>query len=417
MSHLGALLFALTIAGYPLVSSLPFLLGVDSRVTSVPYRAAILVISLLIIIYQMKFRSNSRSSTIFYLLWIFWVLYLIRLLSDTLISPIPLPISSEEYLLFAIGVTFIPMVAFYYITNKANLSLALNLSIILLTLAATLCLMQVVKEFLAGNFYYFYVGRLETGTLNAISLGHVGASLGILSLFALLREKSNYYRYIYCGLFFCGVFTLAVAASKGPILSFLFVVMVIIIINSIRKINLSFIFLIIFITAIVCFIVFFVQDKLGLGVISRFSSILEKTDGPVDLRSILIRDAWSQFLDNPIFGSALVELNSVYYPHNLIIESFMATGIFGGIVFSLLMIFTFFIAFKTILLNYEIGWVPLIFLQYWVGVQASGSLSESDILWCYMCAVIVLNTISKSSLRSNRHQKTSKLLDTKLEIS
>jgi O-antigen ligase len=396
MQNLGAILFALTVAGYPLVSSLPFLLDLDSRVTSIPYRAVVLALSLIIIACQLKTGISSRSSSIFYLFWVFWLIYFVRLLFDTIIIPITLYKSSGEYLLFAIGVTFIPMVAFYFVTKITNLKLALHLTIIILTMAAILCLMQIRNEYLAGNNYYFLTKRFATETLNPVSLGHVGGSLGILSLFTLLREKSIVYKLLYCGLFIFGVFILVITASKGPILAFLFVVAVMFIINFKKRITLSDIILGVFIIAAVCFVTFFVQDKLGFGVISRF--LPENEDRSVSSRLVMMGDAWSQFLDNPVLGSAMLELNSGSYPHNIIIESFMATGLYGGVVFAALMVTTFFVAFKILLINYKIGWIPLIYLQYLLGAQISGFIPESETMWCYMCAVIVLYSISKANI-------------------
>ena len=39
-------MYALTIVGFPLVSTLPVLLGLDSQLATVPYRAAIVVLAL-----------------------------------------------------------------------------------------------------------------------------------------------------------------------------------------------------------------------------------------------------------------------------------------------------------------------------------------------------------------------------------
>jgi O-antigen ligase len=128
--------------------------------------------------------------------------------------------------------------------------------------------------------------------------------------------------------------------------------------------------------------------------------LLAATGETFGIRIELMQNAWSQFLDAPAFGSALVELKSGFYPHNVIIESFMATGLPGGMAFTVLVVATSLAALRISWSNSPIAWVGLIYLQYLSGAQVSGALSTSDTMWCYMCAVIVLYSWRYSAGRS-----------------
>jgi hypothetical protein len=90
-----ALLYALAIAGYPLVSALPPLLHLDSRMVSVPYRAAFLGLALVVIGYNIV-RRSVYTGVLWAPLGIFWLLYIARIASDTVFSPVPLHYKTYE---------------------------------------------------------------------------------------------------------------------------------------------------------------------------------------------------------------------------------------------------------------------------------------------------------------------------------
>jgi O-antigen ligase len=50
-------------------------------------------------------------------------------------------------------------------------------------------------------------------------------------------------------------------------------------------------------------------------------------------RDLSIVAAWQDFLRNPIIGSSFVGTLDGYYPHNIVVEALMATGIVGGVWF------------------------------------------------------------------------------------
>ena len=80
-----ALLYAMVIAGYPLVSVFPVLFKVDSRYFSIPFRALVLALGLWAIVrVGIRYRRFCRSKA-WIPLSVFWILYLIRLLVDTVI--------------------------------------------------------------------------------------------------------------------------------------------------------------------------------------------------------------------------------------------------------------------------------------------------------------------------------------------
>jgi O-antigen ligase len=74
------------------------------------------------------------------------------------------------------------------------------------------------------------------------------------------------------------------------------------------------------------------QDMLLL-VITRFTDIADDTSSVE--RWDMLSGGFIQFLKEPLLGSFLEERISREYPHNLVVESFMATGLVGGTLFVL----------------------------------------------------------------------------------
>jgi O-antigen ligase len=110
-------------------------------------------------------------------------------------------------------------------------------------------------------------------------------------------------------------------------------------------------------------------------------------------RTTLVLSAIQQFADEPFLGSSLVEKNSGEYPHNLIVESFMATGVVGGIMFVAVLVIGLNSAVRILRFQPTAIWVALIFIQNVIGAQFSGSLWGSYQFWCFALAMLALGRI------------------------
>jgi len=391
-----ALLYGLTIAGYPLISSLPIILQTEeTRVVSIPYRAFILVLSI-IIIFSYITGEKRRYKGIFLLpLFVFWLFYILRLLSDTLLFPIYLGGEVSTYYLFIFGVCLIPMLAFLVKVDDHTLKRMFNTTVLIITIACISTLYLSWIGAIAGENESFEIGRMYSETLNPIALGHIGASLTILcGLYLLLNrtQLSLSSTNLFFGLFLIlGLFTVGVAASRGPALALIICLMILIFSELQLKNNLK---ILIFSTLLFTMIYSgaqYIEGELGFKLITRTQEAVE-IDETTSSRLQFFADAWNQFLDNPLLGSALEELNTHFYPHNVIIESFMATGIIGGIIFCLLIIISMMAAFQLIRTHsITYSWIGLFYIQYLIGALFSGSLWGSNIMWCLMAAVITLS--------------------------
>jgi O-antigen ligase len=102
----------------------------------------------------------------------------------------------------------------------------------------------------------------------------------------------------------------------------------------------------------------------------------------------MIRDAWREYLDHPWFGSSIVERNALIYPHNAIVEAFMATGTFGGSAFALLVLAAIYRAVRLIRRDPGTAWIPICFFQQLIGAMFSGGLYGNVPLWGMMAIML-----------------------------
>ena len=193
------------------------------------------------------------------------------------------------------------------------------------------------------------------------------------------------------GTFVLGVLVVGVAASRGPMAAFA----VILVATSWWAIRTGRRARVVvgwtLVTASVVFGGRVIQNQLGFNPIGRLQSAFTLLDDrAISFRATYARDAWQQFIDHPVLGSSLDERVSGYYPHNVIIESFMATGILGGMAFVMLVVLSLVATALTIHRGHAGSWVGLLYLQYLVGAQFSGALYLSNTMWAFMAAVVTM---------------------------
>jgi hypothetical protein len=178
---------------------------------------------------------------------------------------------------------------------------------------------------------------------NSISFGHFGVS-GVL--LAMHFYKTGKIFAIYT--FFLSLFFMLQAGSRGPLLTFILLILFIFIASK-RNVK-SLMYLLGFIGILVV--------ALGTYLASVFSQLapvlynrvfFQTFDGEEDGREPLLMEALNTFLQNPILGGKFaINLNGLtLYSHNLITDALMALGIFGGLSIIYLLIKTVKIAFQS----------------------------------------------------------------------
>lgn len=391
------LLVALTIAGYPLASTLPLLLGVESRVVSIPFRALVLGLAVMLIGKGML-RERVQWNWPLAAFTVFWLVYVWRLATDTLFEPKLLRLQGWEYWLYAMGVCYLPSLAAQFRREPGGASEVAFPLAVRVALAACIAVLWIgIHTVLSGDITSLLKGRLTSETLNPISLGHLGASLLLLCAFGLYQDHLTRGRsLLYSFGAAVGILTALLSASRGPLVA-MAACGVLLFLSYTKREAIArslplFILLLVFAGAGA----WYAETALGFNVISRFAVLGEHSyDESSAERVQLVSNAWAQFLDAPLLGSRIEEAVSSYYPHNIVIEAFLATGIIGGVALIVFMAGALIGLVRLLLVRHPLSWCGLLFLQYAIAAQFSFALYLSGAFWLLGC--IVLTSASTGS--------------------
>lgn len=387
-SRAYALLIALTVAGYALVSGLPLVAGLPNRLVSVPYRGLLVLFSLALLVGVSVQRQRVHRGLVWIPFLVFWCLYALRLLLDIVLVPAPLRMNGLEYVAFA-TMCLLPALALLVRYDEVTLERAYRAT---LAVAATACIVALylnAAAILAGDLTSLANMRLSSETLNAIALGNLGVSVSILSIFGLVHGSRGLRTAGLTLLLVAGLAAAGLSASRGPALAFALALPALIILGwrfgSRRR---SLVLGIAVVTLAVAGSVY-IEQRLGFGIVSRMQAFLSFSgDDSSQERLTLYQRAWSQFLDSPLLGNSLDETTSTYHPHNPVVEAFMATGFLGGTAFCVWILAALAAALRLFAAAPRHAWLSLLFGQYLLNALISGSLYWSADMWGLGAAVL-----------------------------
>lgn len=384
----------LLIVGFLFIGTVPKILGLSENSLAVQYRIVVLGLSLFFIssaIFTKRiYKINLKPALLFF---VFWVFYSIRVINDLYINPIGLfpETSPSEYLQFAFGVTLIPSISLLLIVQTYKIDITWILKWLYIVLLLTL---SIALNFRAGS----EISGRSSGELNIgiILFGHYGATLAILSVYRLAREKTNLTsKVFYIFGFIIGFVGIFVSASKGPFVA-LILVLVLFFILWYGSVKSAFIiaFFAILLSLYYIEIVSFLNQYFNSNFLDRLLYTVEV--GEDEARGSLLSVAFNEFVENPFFGNAmLIQKDGITgsYPHNIIVEAFMATGFFGGMVFVFFVIKCIKTTINIIPNHSAITWIALLFMQYFIFGMFSKNLYANDLFW--MFSLLLIATVYK----------------------
>lgn len=397
----AAAVLILVVVGYPFMAPFSLWFDISNRAVSVPFRGVVAVLSLALILWRTVITRNWTINYFWSLWWLFWGLYVLRIFFDARFYPEVLRLSPGEYLLYAVGVTLVPATALSFGISPRRLRPLLRWFFYAALAAAVLNIAQVMFDGSQNGLSALFVGRKYTGTMKPIWLGHLGVTLMILGVCALFSPGASVYeRLVFATAVVFGGLILMMSASKGPLLSFL-VILLFFILRALRGMDRKTVLgmagggiLMLFLG--VLFRDALTQNSLFYRLAQVFSG---QSTGSIDKRLEMYIDGAGLFLRNPLLGAGIEPLG--FYPHNILLESFMTNGIVGGAVFSLMIVFSLYHVMKTVLRGGVELWIPLLYLQYLVGAMFSGALYNSYMMWGLMAFLMGQKLRADRSARSS----------------
>jgi O-antigen ligase len=305
---------------------------------------------------------------------IFWLFYLGRLIWDAYIARVP---GAADAIIYFVITVLLPCTALALAPSILQERFTALLLVFLGGIVCGSAILIDVLKLIPDSSLFEVTARLGFEKINPISLGHVGASVLIAAL-CLTRHRIDYLRIalVFMASFVAG-WSLILASSRGPALALAICVMLFPLVSGSWRWSILMVFLMLPVAL----------NREG-NLWLRFADIQE--DISAQNRLLLQGNSISQFLAHPVIGSAYLELEQLDYPHNIFIETVMALGVVGGIVFAIVLISA---GRKAILLvNQGELLIPLLFVQYFVGVQFSGAIYGQSPFWATVALLVGLAT-------------------------
>jgi O-antigen ligase len=404
-----AALLALNLAGFPLVAGVSNVFGALSTPYSVAMRATMLCLSGLLIFLAAKRKYTGYVKGMFWFPFLFfWSAYIMRLAYDTSYKAHWLSKNPQEYWIWAIGACLIPSLALLAKMRRGAFQYAYRWAFVCLLLAALLISFSGGTEYVTDRGISYDMGRLHIASLNPIFLGHLGLSLILVAIWPVLWQVNNcsWRRRVLVAICSAlGLYLLVSAASRGPIVAMIVVFCFYFLSVKTRK-ALKPIVLAMLVFGLAWTLAVRFEETGQYRLLTRIENTFHGKDLAVTGRQDSFGGAAKQFLESPIVGDALEEKATRFYPHNVVLESFMATGFAGGLAFLAILIFGLISAYKLLKWRTVDGWVALIFVQYLIAAQFSGAIYNATIMWTFMSSTIALYCQAKTSRRIERRTTT-----------
>jgi hypothetical protein len=377
----GSMVLLLSLTGFLVSATTLSALGISSTSFSILARALTLGFSC-IALYRAAINTKPHVSAFVLALLAFCIFYLVRIFFDTLIIDRSLAKADYIYWVWAIGASFVPMFAAMTLRQhnvRGMFPWVLMIFVYCSVLAAGFGTSYFSSD---GGATAADIGRLSMSSLNPISTGHLGVSTIIVCLFQIISIRSGLSLVSLVAVIgvILGAYLVVVSGSRGPIFAGFCVMLYILVTKGIVRSYM----LIIFALPVLYFGIQFallVQETTDFVTVSRFTATGADNDQSVLGRFSAYSGAIRQTIDSPILGSSLEEFSTGYYPHNVILESFMSTGIYGGMLFFFV---HFYIVWRGHLIFNNVAscsWVLFLYIQFLAASMVSGAIWNSTYLW------------------------------------
>ena len=382
-SQLAAFVIFWSIVGFPILALITNIVAQPSTVFSVALRSFVVALSVILIVTA----KGKFASSLTICFFAFWLCYSVRLYVATFIMEDDLSRPAVVYWIWAIGVCFVPAVAMIFGFSVSAVQYAARWVCVSCLVGLCIALLSATTVRVLEDEFAYDIGRLNIESLNPISLGHFAATGVIMGSMLMTRRGAWRFRVMGATLFALGVIVTALANSRGPVVA-LFVALIVFLSAGARWSRLvSFVIgasLVVAVSSFAGLSILNIDD----GLWARFAAIGDADDASSFGRVLAYQGALSQFLGSPVFGDGLEEKITGFYPHNILLEAFMTTGLIGGMPFLILLVVAIRRAWVLTASRSEHLWLGLLLIQYTTGAMFSGSIYTAGAFWVLIAVFI-----------------------------
>lgn len=355
-----AMTVILVVNGYAVTAIFSVWLGLDESST-----LAILVRILTLALCLRLMASGIKFERLDSFLILLWLIYTTRLVYDAFD---PLILGTQTAILFFALTAVFPAIALTTTKidwNERNLVIGLIITGVFICSGA----LWGMKALPAGQDYLFATGRLGFEKLDPISTGHIGCTTTIAAL--ILSTGSNRWttRLVSAFAIGLGLAVMILAASRGALIAFAACSLILSIRQRLWK-HLA-VAVVLALASLALIDIQALLESTRIAGTGQDDSSLE--------RKYVLALALKLIVENWEFGSSYTLPGDLGYPHNIIIESWMAMGLLGFLL--MLYITSRGVIAAIVKAETDKPMIPMLYLQFLVGAQFSGSFYGWSGMW------------------------------------
>ena len=333
-----------------------------------------------------------------YVIQIYIWIYLVRLFYDFMVVGVEQEIVTNPFaaIFLYINAAIIPFYGLcFFRWEQINLR-KLNTAILLIFIFMGMVSMYYIFTGKALE-YLGPSGRFQgNASMDTIAFGHLGTSITLMAI-TLFHQKDIRLWHKLLSLFsiLAGLFISLAAGSRGAIVALIICFISYLYMNGHKmKVLIGLPILAVLLLALLPILNDFLLNTMDNHALERlYYSIYapENMDNDVTSgRDILYDKAWHNFINSPLIGSTFFIEGE--YVHNSVLESFMGMGIFGGLLFIIMAIYSLVVAFHMAEQEKQYLFCTLLFVQYLSYSLFSRTLSMLPLFWMSLYLVHTLNT-------------------------
>ncbi len=338
------------------------------------------------------------TNLISYGIQIFVWLYFVRLFYDFMIAGVEQEIVTNPFaaVFLYVNAAIVPFYGFQFfrwdLINLRKLNTAALLIFLTMgTISMSYILSGKALEYIGSD------GRfMGNASMDTIGFGHLGTTITLLAISLFYQKGINIlHKLLSLWAIVTGLFISVAAGSRGALVALIICFIAYLYINGHKmKVLIGLPILAVLLLALLPILNDFLLNTMDNHALERlYNSIyaLENMDNDVTSgRDILYDKAWHNFINSPLIGSTLFIEGE--YVHNSVLESFMGMGIFGGLLFIIMVIYSLVVAFHMAEQEKQYLFCTLLFVQYLSYSLFSRTLSMLPLFWMSLYLVHTLNT-------------------------
>ncbi len=372
--------FTYFLFGFYLSTFLPTYFNVDIKSVIVFYRISVVVLAVLMFL---VYRQHKKMTVYLLSLLLFFGFYLIKVFYYTNFTNQNFNLPPNYFYFYSIGIVILPMLVFYSCFDDVSTDKLLNFAFYPLFFTSALSLIFNYTNLITG------IARVNGNEhINTLSYGYFSIALVILSYFRLYNRSSILFLSV-CGICF-GLLNMVLSGSRGPLVSLIIIVLLVVFVfdknRRYRNVKIT------LATTVLIALSVYIYRNTELLVVERFSDSFNQLNGPqTATRIILWREAYFEFANNIIWGGSIELPHNAIYPHQILLEILMSTGLLGFLLFS----FPFLKGIKTAIHllreQSQYSWLALLYIHFFIMMMFSFSMISVGMFWYLMVFLLGFN--------------------------